>query len=210
VVFIIMDILITESQQKLLITEGVGETLQKLYSGTIDYSADLYQRVLKRLGINFKILLTFSSMIGAITRPLEEFLRGKFPTLNEDEILLLLIGTISILYFENKELLKEVLGRIKSLGIESELKTAVQKTKSLESSFRKFLGNTVKGLSFTSDVIAYTYMIPLLGYLVNAFQGHTFSPEEIELLITRLSAIGIFHISTEMLSDIVKKILKVK
>ena len=99
-----MDILITESQQKLLITEGVGETLQKLYSGTIDYSADLYQRVLKRLGINFKILLTFSSMIGAIARPLEEFLRGKFPTLNEDEILLLLIGTISILYFENKEI----------------------------------------------------------------------------------------------------------
>ena len=102
------------------------------------------------------------------------------------------------------------MGRIKSLGIESELKTAVKKTKSLESSFRKFLGNTVKGLSFTSDVIAYTYMIPLLGYLVNAFQGHTFSPEEIELLITRLSAIGIFHISAEMLSDIVKKILKVK
>lgn len=205
-----MDILITESQQKLLITEGVGETLQKLYSGTIDYSADLYKRVLKRLGINFKILLTFSSMIGAMARPLEEFLKGEFPNLTEDEILLLIIGTVSVLYFENKELLKEVLGKIKSLNIESEFKSAVQKTKSLESSFKKFLANTVKGFSFTSDVISYTYMIPLLGYLVNTFQGQSLSPEDIEMLITRLSAIGVFHVSTEVLSDIVKKILKVR
>lgn len=205
-----MDILITESQQKLLITEGVGETLQKLYSGTIDYSADLYKRVLKRLGINFKILLTFSSMIGAMARPLEEFLKGEFPNLTEDEILLLIIGTVSVLYFENKELLKEVLGKIKSLNIESEFKSAVQKTKSLESSFKRFLANTVKGFSFTSDVISYTYMIPLLGYLVNTFQGQSLSPEDIEMLITRLSAIGVFHVSTEVLSDIVKKILKVR
>lgn len=203
-----MDILITESQTKILLSEGVSDVLKEIYSETIDYSADLYKRVVKRLGLNSRILLTFSAMIGGLARPLEEYLAGKFTNLTEDEILLIVIGVVSILWNENKQMVKEILGRIKELDIEDEFKDGFKKVKKLQSSFRRFLASTVKGTSFISDVISYTYMIPLLGYLVMALQGQDFSPEQIDMLVKRLSIIGVFTVSTEVLESIVRKILR--
>lgn len=202
-----MDILITESQTKILLSEGVSDVLKEIYSDTIDYSADLYKRVVKRLGLNSRILLTFSAMIGGLARPLEEYLAGRFTNLTEDEILLIVIGVVSILWNENKQMVKEILGRIKELDVEDEFKDGLKKAKKLQSSFRRFLASTIKGGSFISDVIAYTYMIPLLGYLVMALQGQDFSPEQIDMLVKRLSIIGVFTVSTEVLESIVRKIL---
>lgn len=202
-----MDILITESQTKILLSEGVSDVLKEIYSDTIDYSADLYKRVVKRLGLNSRILLTFSAMIGGLARPLEEYLAGRFTNLTEDEILLIVIGVVSILWNENKQMVKEILGRIKELDVEEEFKDGFKKAKKLQSSFRRFLASTIKGGSFISDVIAYTYMIPLLGYLVMALQGQDFSPEQIDMLVRRISMVGVFTVSTEVLESIVRKIL---
>ena len=69
-----MDILITESQKGILLTEGIAEALAEIYSGTKDYSSDLYKRVKRRLNINFGILLTFSAAIGGFVEPLENTL----------------------------------------------------------------------------------------------------------------------------------------
>jgi len=203
-----MNILITESQTKILLSEGISDILKELYSDTIDYSADLYKRVVKRLGLNSKILLTFSAMIGGLARPLEEYLAGKFTHLNEEEIILIVIGVVSILWNENKQMIREILGRIKELDIEDEFKDGFNKTKKLQSSFRRFLASTVKGGSFITDVISYTYMIPLLGYLVMAIQGQDFSAEQIDMLVKRLSMIGVFTISSEIIEGIVRKILE--
>ena len=92
-----MDILITESQTKILISEGVSDVLKGIYTETKDYSADLFKRVFQKFGLNLRILLTFSSLIGALSRPLEDYLAGKFTSLNEDEILLLVIGVVAII-----------------------------------------------------------------------------------------------------------------
>ena len=202
-----MNILITESQTKILLSEGVSDVLKEIYSDTIDYSADLYKRVVKRLGLNSRILLTFSAMIGGLARPLEEYLAGKFTHLNEEEIILLVIGVVSILWNENRQMIREILGRIKELDIEDEFKDGFKKAKKLQSSFRRFLASTVKGTSFITDVISYTYMIPLLGYLVMALKGQDFSPEQIDMLVKRLSIIGVFTVSTEVLESIIRKML---
>jgi hypothetical protein len=40
-----------------------------------------------------------------------------------------------------------------------------------------------------------------------ALNGQDFSPEQIDMLIRRLSAIGVFHVSTAMLEMIAKKVI---
>lgn len=203
-----MDILITESQKGILLTEGIAEALAEIYSGTKDYSSDLYKRVKRRLNINFGILLTFSAAIGGFVEPLESFLVGKYPELSEDQILLILTAVVAILWKENSKLIRELLDKIKSQGLNKELMTAIKKSNQLKNSFKQFLTNSLQGLSFSFDVLSYTYMIPLLGYLVMMYQGQEISPEQVELLVTRLSAIGGLTIGSEVISKIVDTIRK--
>lgn len=203
-----MDILITESQKGILLTEGIAEALAEIYSGTKDYSSDLYKRVKRRLNINFGILLTFSATIGGVVEPLESFLVGKYPELSEDQILLILTAVVAILWKENSKLIRELLDKIKSQGLNKELMTAIKKSNQLKNSFKQFLTNSLQGLSFSFDVLSYTYMIPLLGYLVMMYQGQEISPEQVELLVTRLSAIGGLTIGSEVVSKIVDTIRK--
>lgn len=203
-----MDILITESQKGILLTEGIAESLAEIYSGTKDYSSDLYKRVKRRLNINFGILLTFSAAIGGFVEPLESFLVGKYPELSEDQILLILTAVVAILWKENSKLIRELLDKIKSQGLNKELMTAIKKSNQLKNSFKQFLTNSLQGLSFSFDVLSYTYMIPLLGYLVMMYQGQEISPEQVELLVTRLSAIGGLTIGSEVVSKIVDTIRK--
>jgi len=202
-----MDILITESQTKILISEGVSDVLEGIYTETKDYSSDLFKRVYKKLGLNLRILLTFSSMIGGLARPLEEYLAGKFTGLNEEEIILIVIGVVAIIFNENKKMTIEILNRIKDSGISDEFNDGLKQTKKLLSSFQRFLLSSLKTGSFITDVISYTYMIPLLGYLTMTLQGQDFSQQEINMLVQRLISIGIFTVSTEVLDGIVKKIL---
>lgn len=202
-----MDILISESQTKVLLTEGISDVLKDIYSDTIDYSADLYKRVVDRFGINAKILLTFSAMIGGLARPLEQYLEGRFPQLSQDEIILIVVGTVVILWSENKKVTQEIMNKIQESGISGEFRDGFKKAKKLQTSFKKFLATVLRGGSFVGDVIAYTYMIPLLGYMVMTLQGQDFSPEQIDMLVRRLSAIGVFTIGSQGLELIVKRIL---
>ena len=202
-----MDILLKESQTKILITEGISEMLSQIHESTKDYGADFYKRVKDRLGFNLKILLTFSASIGGLARPLEEFLAGRYTELNEEEVLLLTVSVVSVLLFQNKDLIKELLGKVKEMGLDKEFRAGLEKGRQLKDSFNKFLANTIRGGAFLSDVMAYTYMIPLLGYLYMALNGQDFSPEQIDMLVRRLSAIGVFHVSTAMLEMIAKKII---
>jgi len=68
-----MDVLITESQRTLILTESLNDTLKTIHEHGIDFSANLYKRVKKRLGFNFKILLTFGAAVGGLVEPLEKF-----------------------------------------------------------------------------------------------------------------------------------------
>jgi hypothetical protein len=44
-----MDILLKESQTKILITEGISEILSQIHESTKDYGANLYKQVQDRL-----------------------------------------------------------------------------------------------------------------------------------------------------------------
>ena len=48
-----MDVLITESQRTLILTESLNDTLKTIHEHGIDFSASLYKRVKKRLGFNW-------------------------------------------------------------------------------------------------------------------------------------------------------------
>ena len=103
-----MDVLITESQRTLILTESLNDTLKTIHEHSIDFSANLYKRVKKRLGFNFKILLTFGAAVGGLVEPLEKFLEGKYPEMTEQQTLMVIVATTCILFNEGKNILSSI------------------------------------------------------------------------------------------------------
>jgi len=203
-----MNVVITEEQSKVILVEGMSDILSTIYEKSTDFSANLYKRISKRLKFNLKILLTFGASVGGLMQPLMELLDNKFPTLTEDQKLLILVGVISIVFNEGKSMLKEVLPKIKEEGLEDEFKYSLVKTKRLLTVFKGFLGTLGNSAAFMTDVMSYIYLIPILGYLTIALQGNSLSPEQIEGLVKTIAATGILHVSTAAIEEIVKRIIK--
>jgi hypothetical protein len=112
------------------------------------------------------------------------------------------------LFNEGKNILKELLPKIKEEGLEDIFRTSIVKSRKLVTAFKGFLGTLGNSTAFLADVIGYIYMIPLVGYLTMAIQGHSMSPDDVSRLVERLSAIGVFHITSSVLEEIVNRIIK--
>ena len=206
-VFISMNVIITEEQSKVILSEGMSDILSTIYEKSTDFSANIYKRISKRLKFNLKILLTFGASVGGLMQPLMELLDNKFPHLTEDQKLLILVGVICIVFNEGKSMLKQVLPKIKEDGLENEFRYSLLKTKRLLTVFKGFLGTLGNSAAFMTDVMSYIYLIPILGYLTIALQGNSLSPEQIEGLVKTIAATGILHVSTAAIEEIVKRIV---
>jgi len=203
-----MNILITENQRTLLLTEGLMDNLKEIKESAIDFSADLYKRASKRFGFNMKILLTFGAAVGGLLQPLEDYISGKNPTLTEDQRTLILIAITAILFNQGSTMYKKVLTKIKEEGLVDDFRDGLKKSKVLLAAFKGFLGTLGSSAAFVSDVIAYIYMIPLLGYLTITIGGNDLTDGQISQLVTRLLSIGVFTLSSAALEEIVKRIVK--
>ena len=203
-----MNVLITEEQSKIILVEGMPDILSTIYEKSTDFSANLYKRVAKRLKFNLKILLTFGAGVGGLMQPLMDMLDGKFNGLTEDQKLLIVVATICIVFNEGKDILKQVIPKIKEEGLEKEFRYSLLKTKRLVTVFKGFLGTLGNSAAFMTDVMSYIYLIPLLGYLTIALHGNSLTPDQIDSLVKTLAATGVLHISTAALEEIVKRILK--
>jgi len=128
--------------------------------------------------------------------------------MTEQQTLMVIVATTCILFNEGKNILKELLPKIKEEGLEDIFRTSIVKSRKLVTAFRGFLATLGNSTAFLTDVIGYIYMIPLVGYLTMAIQGHSMSPDDVSRLVERLSAIGVFHITSSVLEEIVNRIIK--
>ena len=202
-----MNVLITEQQNKIILLEGMSDIMSAIFEHGADFSANLYKRIMKRYKINLKILLTFGAGVGALMEPLMEFLKGNYPDLNEEQITLLVVATVCVIFNEGKEVLKQVLPIIKKQNLESEFTSGVNKVKALVTSFKGFIATLGNSAAFISDVMSYIYLIPVLGYLATFVSQNSLTPEQIENLVKLLVASSGLHVTTAFLEESIKRML---
>ena len=202
-----MNVLITEQQNKIILLEGMSDIMSTIFEHGADFSANLYKRIMKRYKFNLKILLTFGAGVGALMEPLMEFLKGNYPDLNEEQITLLVVATVCVIFNEGKEVLKQVLPIIKKQNLESEFTSGVNKVKALVTSFKGFIATLGNSAAFISDVMSYIYLIPVLGYLATFVSQNSLTPEQIENLVKLLVASSSLHVTTAFLEESIKRML---
>ena len=202
-----MKIILTESQYKNLILENLGrETINKLKS-LQEFFDNVSSESKKQIGLDLGFLATWGVTIAGFVRPISEFMKGEFPELTSTEIILLSTGVILTYFTTNKDKLRKVLDLIKEKNLIFEFDIVLEKADKLKNVFFAFIDSLAIPISKISNMLAYTFIIPIIPELYEMAQGHE-SMDVSEMVGRVLGFVGITYggnLTKRLLNEIVRR-----
>ena len=203
-----MDFLINESQLRLILQEQDQSKMSDYMKEMYSYTKDLVDRAKKVYGLNLKLLLTWGASVGGFVMPLSNFIKSGRFDLNEEQQLLILVGIACTYFYDNTRALKVIYKKIKAEGLEDSFKEVLVKSKNLKKSFFKFLTSLNRLTGSTMELIAYSFLIPIVGDIVEAGLYGGDIETAAKLIAKRLIASGVVVAGQSVLTDLIKKIIK--
>jgi len=202
-----MNILITESQERMILNESIGRELGEILRRNSNLGKLISNQIKEVMG-NDKIgLLTFGSSVGGLMGPVSEFLAGNYPSMNDLEISLVLTGVIATFFYNSPKLIKKIISLIKDNNLESEFEVALTKTQELKDVFYDFMESLNITFFKVSNVLGFTFLIPLLPYIHELSSGNL-TMSDITKIAKMLTSYGFITISAATLKEILTKIIK--
>jgi hypothetical protein len=203
-----MNYIITEHQLK-IITEGTtdskfGENMRRLYS----FSTRLISKVEKKYGLNLRLLSTWGPAVGGFVMPLDNFIKSGGFNFTEQQSALVLIGVAASIFFDNKPILKKVVDKIKEEGLVDGFKQVLNQAKSLKKVFVKFMESLSTSITSISEIISYSFLIPIISDIQNMLIKNPDIVKSSELIAERLMSSGVVIVGAVTLTEVINKILK--
>lgn len=203
-----MDFLINESQLRLILQEQDQSKMSDYMKEMYSYTSNLVDRAKSIYGLNLKLLLTWGASVGGFVLPLDKFIRtGRFE-LNEAEQTLILVGIACSVFYDNSRALKLIYKKIKEQGLEDTFKEVLIKSKNLKNSFSKFLSSANVTISSSLDLVAYSFLIPIITDILNGAMNGGDATTIAKTIAKRLVASGVVIVSQAVLTDAIKKLVK--
>lgn len=203
-----MEFLITESQLRALLTEEERSMLGNYMKRLNTFTKQIVNRTFKSYGINLRMLLTWGTAVGGMVLPLDQFLRNQNFDLTEEQRMLVLAGLSFALFFESKRPAMKLFSAIKEEGLEEIFKVGLRKGNQLKDAFLNFMGSLGTGSSSFIDTIAYSFMIPIITDIQSVLMDTQDIDEAAILIAERLIASGVVLMSSQALTETVKKVLE--
>jgi hypothetical protein len=203
-----MDILINENQKRFLIVEGISDNFAKDTKKLFDITKKVLSDSSKQLKMNLEFLLTWGASIGGFMGPLNQFLEGKYPELSSTDVSLILTGVISILYYDNKDTIKKILELIKDKNLSKQFKSTLQKGNELKNVFFDFVSSLNMSVHKISNIMSYTFIVPLLPMIYQMAQSGAISPDDTIKIVNRLLGFGFLTVSGVTLKELIERIIK--
>jgi len=201
-------IIITEQQRRVILSEMAKNEIDK----TIGENDKLLKRIAKdaseQINFDLKILGTFSLSIGGLMGPVEQFLSGEFPEFSPMERSLILAGIAIQYVLDNKKPLSLLLSKIKEKGLYDAYKEALEKTELLKDSFLSFVESLGVSVKKTSNIIGYTFLIPLVPLIYQISTSGDFNENQIFDVIKRLSGFVALNVGGISLKELLNLIVK--
>jgi hypothetical protein len=201
-------ILITESQKRVLLRESVNKEVGDMVKQNYEFAKNVINQTSEQIGLNLQFLITWGASIGGFVGPLNEFIQGKFPDLSEMEVSLILTGVIASYYIDNKDTINKIFIKIKEEGLSDILKKVLNKTDKFLAVFLDFISSL--GITFhkITNMLSYTFIIPLLGTLYSISKNMSITSQEIEEIVLRISSFGLLTVSGIIVKQLISKIVK--
>jgi len=134
-----MKIIITEQQKRIIITESTGEELGNVIKQNTERVKEIINEAQNQIGMNLQFLLTWGAGIGGFMGPVEDFVRGKYPEIDENELVLILIGIIATYFIDNKKIVTKIYTKIQEDGLSGIFDRILKKTDTFTNTFINFI-----------------------------------------------------------------------
>lgn len=201
-----MKIILTETQyKKILLEENTNSVIKKLEQ-LKKFFKNVSSESKKQIGLDLEFLATWGVTIAGFVRPISEFMKGNYPQLTNTELALLSTGVILTYFSSNKEGLKKVLEKIKENSLIQEFDNMLSKADELKNTFINFIESLAIPSSKLSNMLAYTFIIPIIPELYEYAQGN--SSMEIKEMIARVVGFIGVTISGNLVKKLIQEIVK--
>lgn len=202
-----MNILITESQERMILNESIGREFGDILKRNSDIAKLISVQIKEITGGDKAALLTFGASIGGLMGPVGDFLEGKYPNMNDLEISLLLTGVISTFFYNSPKLIDKIKSKISEKNLDSEFDVALSKAQELKDTFFDFMESLNITLFKVSNILGFAFLIPLLPYIHQLSEGKL-SMADINKIVTILLSYGVITITSSTLKEIMVKLIK--
>jgi hypothetical protein len=201
-----MKVVITENQNKLLLTEGLSEKILASYKSMGKFADKVLKETKEVTGIDFGFLLSWGATLGGLMMPVSKFIEGEHPELTSVDLSLLVTGVMVTYYSSNKKTLSKILSIIKERGLVEVFDKMLSTTSNLKDTFLSFIGSLNITMSKISNMLAYTFLIPILPQLYEMAQMG-FDQTTVNQIIKRILSYGTIVGSSIIIREIIRKII---
>lgn len=156
-----MKFIITEEQYKQILNESVTETITKKIEKFKEFFKKIIDDLKTSYNFHIKFGLTYGAGIGAIIKPITDYLNSRYPNLETSQIEMLAVASIMIVFFEGKEI-KKIEKKVTEESLENELADGVGYAEVLSVKFKKVMNVLGMSVYRLSDIVAYAFLLPLL------------------------------------------------
>lgn len=203
-----MEFLINESQLRLLLKEEEKSQLGLYMKRLNAFTKQVVNSTFRSYGINLRMLLTWGTSVGGMVLPLDQFLRTQNFDLTEEQRMLVLAGIAFSLFFEGRKSTMKLFSVIKEEGLEEIFNIGLRKGNQLKNAFLNFMSSVGTGSTAFIDTIAYSFMIPIITDIQSVLTGVQDIDEAAILIAERLIASGVVLISSQSLTETIKRVLE--
>lgn len=191
----------------MLISEGIGEKIKTVLSKNKELGIQAIDEFKSQTTFDYKFLLSYAAGIGAIFRPLWDFLTGQgFTSLNESEVFLLLVSAVAIVYQKTSDV--EKLKKLaKDKNLESELNQSISFLENLKGKLSSIVYALPGIVDTGTNILAYTFLLPIMSYLVPGL--YTFDVAElIPSIVAGILLNKVTNFSGKYISTLLKRIIE--
>jgi len=203
-----MNFIINESQLR-LITESItpskmAENCRKMNS----FTNRLVSKVNKKYGLNLRLLATWGPAVGGLVMPLDNYIKtGSFEA-DDTQRALILVGVAATLLFDNSRTLKSIVKKIKEEGLMETFEIALVKGMELKTSFTRFLESLNTSIGSLSELVSYSFLIPIIGDIQKIITKNTDILLASETIAERMISSGVVLVSAAVLVEVIEKIMR--
>ena len=205
-----MNILLTEDQYKKILGESVSNDVKEKMAKSESLTKQIVRDSKQKFKLDSSFLLTWGAVLGGFMNPVVQFLNGKYPELTSTDISLISLGVIMTYFFSNIDKLRPVLDLIRKNGLVNEFDEALQKAGALKDAFVEFMRSLGVLISSVGNMLAYSFLIPLLPTLLTMSQSGITEAKLQFLVKSIMGYVGLITSSTALQKIIEKMVNRFK
>jgi hypothetical protein len=202
-----MDIILSEHQYSKLLTEEKKSEVSQSVSESKKFVKDVISDIKTQYKIDFSFALTWGAAIGGFVGPIARYMESKYPSLTHSDITLLSFACILTYFSSNKDKLSKVLDLIKEKKLVTYFQQMLMKSEDLKESFFGFLSSLNITFSKVGNMLAYTFLVPLVPMLKHV-ADMDLPKDQLDLLIKSIIGYAAVLTSSVVVRDVVEKIIK--